>query len=323
MILSIQYMRAIASLLVLLHHISWKSEQYSTDILYWYTFGEIGIDIFFIISGYIMVFIGETKEKNIKIFLKSRLIRVLPLYWTLTILALIVYLYSPGSVNSSGGSTDILYSFLLIPGEHKFLIQNGWTLSYEFYFYIIFSFSLLFTSIYKSYIPLFIMLLLVLYGILSNDNSFIYSTRLLEFSVGIIIYKIHQNYVINKVLSIIILMLSIFLLVFLDTKINIIDYGIPASLFFIAMIYLEDFFVKYKYNSISYFFTRIGESSYSLYLIHVFALAAISKILNSEMMKEYPYFYIIILFISSIIIGHICYLYLEKKLDKGIKKYLK
>ena len=58
-----------------------------------------------------------------------------------SVFALIVFLISPNLINSSGGETGIFESFFLIPNGSKFLINNGWTLSYEFYYYFIFSFS--------------------------------------------------------------------------------------------------------------------------------------------------------------------------------------
>jgi exopolysaccharide production protein ExoZ len=102
---SIQIMRGIASLLVLLNHISVKGYQYGNGALKGFSVGGAGVDLFFIISGYIM-----DQRLNFSQFIIRRIKRIIPLYWLVTTIALIVYLYKPNLINSSGGKTGILVS---------------------------------------------------------------------------------------------------------------------------------------------------------------------------------------------------------------------
>ena len=51
----------------------------------------------------------------------------------MTAIALAVYLVAPAMVNASGGETSILASDAVSAGQ-KLLVNNGWTLSYEFLF---------------------------------------------------------------------------------------------------------------------------------------------------------------------------------------------
>ena len=103
-------MRAIAALLVVFHHAAWKGEQYSTNPLAWFSIGSIGVDLFFIISGFIMCHTVNNKKVLFSSFIKARFIRIVPLYWVLTSMALVVFLFFPEKVNSSGGVTDVLAS---------------------------------------------------------------------------------------------------------------------------------------------------------------------------------------------------------------------
>ena len=99
------------------------------------------MELFFIISGFIMCHTTQSSQgrwKDVGHFMVNRFTRILPLYWLLTALALVVFLIAPDKVNSSGGDTKIWQSFLLVPSEGKFLIMNGWTLTYEFFFYLLF-----------------------------------------------------------------------------------------------------------------------------------------------------------------------------------------
>ena len=138
---SIQIMRGIASLLVVLLHISVKGGQYDNGALKGFSIGGAGVDLFFIISGYVMCISTVGRPLTFYQFLLLRIRRIIPLYWLVTTVGLAIYLYNPKLVNTSGGETSIWASYVLFPNGKKFLNSNGWTLSYEFFFYFIFGFS--------------------------------------------------------------------------------------------------------------------------------------------------------------------------------------
>ncbi|MFQ1045286.1 acyltransferase family protein [Acinetobacter sp. NIOH-H-8] len=56
MLYSVQFLRGIAALMVVISHTSFKGQQYSVDTLQWYHIGGSGVDLFFIISGFIMCY---------------------------------------------------------------------------------------------------------------------------------------------------------------------------------------------------------------------------------------------------------------------------
>ena len=102
MIYSIQYMRAIAALLVVMTHVATKGAKYGSDPLSWFNVGGAGVDLFFIISGYIMCHTVEHKESNFPSFIKARVHRIIPLYWTLTTFALVVFFAFSGNDQQLG-----------------------------------------------------------------------------------------------------------------------------------------------------------------------------------------------------------------------------
>lgn len=110
-------------------------------------FGMFGVDLFFVISGFVMVTVTRGKFQQpgqAFIFLYHRGSRIYPLYWFYSLLVLGVFLIQPALVNSSQGSqTNLLASFLLLPQQHLPLLMVGWTLVHEIYFYLVF-FLLLF-----------------------------------------------------------------------------------------------------------------------------------------------------------------------------------
>ncbi|HEY0784977.1 MAG TPA: acyltransferase [Acidobacteriaceae bacterium] len=108
--------------------------------------GSFGVDVFFVISGYIMARICET---NSSFFLRRRLIRIVPPYWVMTALLFLAALKSPqlmGATRASG--PELLKSLLFIPyfksnGLLRPLLFVGWSLNYEMFFYLAIALGLL------------------------------------------------------------------------------------------------------------------------------------------------------------------------------------
>jgi peptidoglycan/LPS O-acetylase OafA/YrhL len=328
---SLQYLRAIAALLVVLHHSIWKSTQYggSDSVMSWFTIGFIGVDIFFIISGFIISQIIYIKNINIFNFLKARLLRIIPLYWILTTVALVVFIIMPDKVNSSGGETNILYSYLLFPDSSKFLIQNGWTLSYEFYFYFIISIGLLFSNKLKFIIPLSIIIFIVLFGSIYKQETVLYAfltnSLLIEFLLGMLIFKIIKFIPSHQAISVLYFFTAILILLYVEIYngigIRFIDYGIPSLLIFISIFNLEEKIKCQKDSILGQIMMKIGNSSYSLYLIHPFILTLMSIILSKIGLNEFGYLFILILISTSVFAGYLCYKYLEMPMQIYWKRY--
>ncbi|MGI9285951.1 MAG: acyltransferase family protein [Pseudomonadales bacterium] len=330
MILSIQYMRAIAALLVVFHHVAKKGEQYSTDPLSWYTVGGAGVDLFFIISGYVMCQTTFNRKTNIADFLQARIIRIVPLYWVLTSAALLIFLIMPERVNSSGGVTSIFHSYSLLPTSSKYLIHNGWTLSYEFYFYLIFAFGLLLSGVLKHLIPSLVLMSLVLFGFYYDSEgvyfSFLTNSLLLEFICGIALFNCYRRIRFNIHLSFSLLPVSLILLTWVSISsgfsVRILDYGVPCLLFFIALLNLEPTFQKFKANSLSRSAEFLGNASYSLYLIHPFMLVICAIMVAKLGLTNHAFFFLFTLLSGSVLGGCCCYLFLEKPILNIAKKYI-
>ncbi|CAN7216388.1 acyltransferase [Bosea sp. LjRoot90] len=107
-----------------------------------------GVDVFFVISGFIMVYVSGkdfAKRGSAWTFLRRRLIRIVPLYWALTTIMLIVGLLLPQLLAIPVGSFQyVASSYLFIPEwrvgapvpEIRPLLALGWTLNYEMLFYV-------------------------------------------------------------------------------------------------------------------------------------------------------------------------------------------
>jgi len=150
----LQALRAIAAWLVVADHtlldVTHAELRNPATSVAW-AIGNIGVYIFFVISGFIMVHIcwdDFGRRGAAPNFLLRRIIRIVPLYWLATIAALIFHKVS-ATYGAHAGWSELVRSFLFIPyrdedGVWAPILRQGWTLNYEMMFYAIFAAALAF-----------------------------------------------------------------------------------------------------------------------------------------------------------------------------------
>ena len=197
----IQALRAIAALMVVLVHsiYLWHTRiLHEPDPRYWMN-GASGVDIFFVISGFVMTISlpGMSKfETPALAFLWRRVTRIVPLYWLAITLKVILVVAIPMVVLHKGLKlSNVVGSYLFVPtvneeGVISPVIVQGWTLNYEMFFYLVFAGSLL---VRRATIPLVVSLLsiLALVGIVHPVGQpailTLISPMLVEFLFGIFV----------------------------------------------------------------------------------------------------------------------------------------
>ena len=141
---NIQALRGIAVLAVVLTHLLSVERKYAGDRLLGDVFniGLSGVDLFFAISGFVMVYVAWRNAEGWRSslsFLFARIGRIYPLYWLVTLLVLTVWLIRPDMVFASINHVSLIRSFALFPDHYPPLLAVGWTLIHEMYFYLVFS----------------------------------------------------------------------------------------------------------------------------------------------------------------------------------------
>ena len=327
-VISIQYLRGLAAFLVLLQHVSYKDKVYSDGEFNMFGIGHMGVDIFFIISGFIMAYTFRPQLGAVR-FLYNRALRIIPLYWLTSVIALVGYLYAPGLINGSK-EPDILSSFLLLPSESRYLNPNGWTLSCEFLFYLVFSFSFLPADRFRFVLPSVILLCLAFIGLWHEFEGalprFIFSPMLVEFLFGMIIFQIYSRFNIGQSLNLVMTLASALLVLFslfiyfsgIRIGLRIIDLGLPAFFICIFIVSLES---RLKTN-VAEIMKSLGDSSYSLYLTHAFTIGVAGFLLSYFGLVGSSLFFSGTLILVSIIAGYLCYRYVELPMSAVIKTKL-
>ena len=142
--ITIQYLRGFAAMLVLASHaLLYPLVEHN---LAYGRLGWLGVILFFVISGFIMVAVtGEGRFSAVD-FLRRRFVRIVPMYWAATLLAAALALFAPQLFKTTVyDGAELVMSLLFIPfynpvseGIHP-LYKLGWTLNYEVFFYVCFA----------------------------------------------------------------------------------------------------------------------------------------------------------------------------------------
>jgi len=149
----VQVFRGAAALLVMLYHVGQVNHFYfpfAGDVFKW---GHSGIDFFFVLSGFIMLFVHYDRAGDAAYagrFLTLRAIRIYPIYWcVLAVTVAMVWAHPPPPDNqwappSTLTAPTLAHAVLLYGQQHDAIVPVAWTLTYELVFYAFFATYLLF-----------------------------------------------------------------------------------------------------------------------------------------------------------------------------------
>ena len=279
----IQQLRAFAAIGIVVFH-----QNHSLKI------GNASVDVFFIISGFIICIIIDSYKNNPLQFFLRRIARIAPLYWIVTLVSvLLVKIYPESFGDADIRPFHIIYSFFFIPhwdvnGKIWPTLLQGWTLNLEFFFYAIMTFALCFSRrLNLIYISVFF-IALVICGVLFHFHSavcrsytanilmelvaglwlgFLWKKRLLP-SMGIGIFLCIVGVSILSVEQIWMLKKSIALA-------RVPYYSLPALLIVLGALSIEASGHYLKSSLLKV----IGEASYAIYLTHILVAIPVKGLL--------------------------------------------
>jgi peptidoglycan/LPS O-acetylase OafA/YrhL len=198
---SVQYLRAAAALAVVYYHVSALSQEtWGLDPERIDHVGAAGVDLFFVISGFVMAMIvGRPGAFDGREFWVRRIARVVPAYWVITFAVFALAWFMPHLFNSTTADVYTLMtslSFLALDqggGNTTPLLVVGWTLNYEIFFYAIVALTAGLFGDRRLHGASLLLIALVVLGLwfVPEDPSLAFYTDpiLLEFVFGILIYR--------------------------------------------------------------------------------------------------------------------------------------
>jgi peptidoglycan/LPS O-acetylase OafA/YrhL len=314
---NIQYLRALCAISVFLSHVPCLN----------ISNGQIGVSMFLIISGFFAMMSSKKNQSNV--FLK-KILRIIPLYWALTICVYIFTCVKPDLLyNTSGSINCLIKSLLFIPYnadnvvKHGPLLNVGWYLEIDVFLMLLFSIINKLFYKYRLEITSFILLILFIIGRIFTFENYavsLYTSYIIIFYIiGLFIYKLYSK------------KLNIF------TEFDKKNYPvIYSTLFFILMyfyngniictILLSIMFVLFLYNKKGKYpklLVTLGNVSFPFYLIHYFIIALVDRLLfKLDIFNIYSCIIIITIFILTFAISYVVDKIL-KIIDKKIKLIVK
>lgn len=293
MLRNLHLLRALAALGVVYFHItSTAGLDLAWDV------GSRGVDVFFVISGFIIAYIGAKKPEH---FFVRRLIRIVPFYWAATLVVFTAATVLPQFFRSTDASLQhLLPSLLFFPhlsasGEVQPTLILGWSLNFEMYFYVLFALALLLSTRWAPVLCVAGIVTVVLIGKLlgpvSTAFDFYARTTSLEFCYGIGVYYVlawcEQRKAILAdstalkrvvVLALIASAVAIVLLEkhYKDSVPRYLAGGLPAAVIVLSALLLERLFGIFSRSRIAWL---LGEASYVIYLIHPYIVFGVLRLL--------------------------------------------
>jgi len=273
MLHNIQILRAFAALNVVYFHIIMTAESYELPVSFFLVldgWGASGVDIFFVISGFVMVLTQSISEKKALNFLVSRVLRIVPIYWLLTIFLLLLYFVFPqGFRELKPNIMNTIHSLLFlsgVAGDNFPFLHVGWTLEYEMLFYLLFCLAIFFGG--KNTLILFPSVIL---GLLATTGTI--GLIAIEFVLGMLCARLYLSGAFRNLavpalfVALCWLLISIFFKVDID---RLLLFGMPSFFLIFGLVNIK--------QSKNRFLNYLGDASYSIYLIQVFAIPLFYKI---------------------------------------------
>ncbi|HEX4235560.1 MAG TPA: acyltransferase [Caldimonas sp.] len=332
MILPIQYLRGVAALMVVWHHAAGQVRGMSTQVPW--VFGTSGVDLFFVISGFIMVVTTSGHGIGPVEFWRRRVVRIVPLYWLLTLLMVAVALVAPSLFKTlKVAPVTLLESLLFIPHfSQSFpgivwpLLVPGWTLNFEMFFYAVFG-LVLFLPPRRRLLPLvtFFLVLTAIgfaFGPFSSAAAQTYThPMLLEFAAGAAIgaWWLAGRWRLPHSTSWLLIGAGAVLLVLRDQE----PFGTSTQIVGAVLVVigaLDARFASWR----SPVLQSLGDSSYSLYLTHIFTLGALrvvwGRVLTSPPTLPVTIAFMLVALVVSAAVGWLVYRWVETPLQRRLNR---
>ena len=311
--------------MVVLHHFVQIFFQHQTDdmvSIFFAKYGAMGVDIFFVISGFVMY--KSTHEKTISphVFIFNRLARIVPAYWFFTFLTLFFLLAVDRLIPFT--EFELIFfikSLFFVPAQNPFgdgflpLLTVGWTLNLEMAFYAIFAGALFFRKSHQfAVIMIGIIVLENMVPRLGSDFSFYHRKIVFEFLVGIIICIIYQKNLLKIPLipALIVTLLCLFVISKSREAHDNFNVGIPFAVI-VAMTISQE-----KYLACNRWLIHLGDWSYSTYLCHTIVLALIYRAVQNWNLNNW--FILPFCLVSISAVSWVSYTCVERKFSRFITR---
>lgn len=328
----LQVLRFVAAAFVVAYHATTIASEKLGGIQIWKK-GGYGIDLFFVLSGFVIVWSSASLfgvRDGWLTFAERRAVRVVPMYWVATALKAIAMIAAGSMVVHARLSLGtLLASLFFIPsrnldGNFQPILGVGWTLNYEMFFYALFTLALaLRRNVYR-----FVGITLCILAIGSCFRqpwwpwpSFYLNSLILEFFFGMLIGRAcllrkHLPFAVAAPL-----LIASFIMLLTPTRLDalppVVPEGIPAALIILSVASLESVLPR-----IPKLLLFLADSSYAIYLFHLLA-AQIPAVLMAKRHIYHPWIAVVLSIALSLTVGGLVHQFFERPMTNYFRDRLR
>jgi exopolysaccharide production protein ExoZ len=335
----VQILRFAAAMLVVVMHITQAISIHINGTgpgNYWGA-GSAGVDIFFVISGFVMAMStallpadGHSRISAAWVFMRRRLLRIAPLYWFYTLLKVALLLAMPAlAVRSSVEPGHLAASLLFIPAMSPWgLVQPtlpvGWTLNFEMLFYAVFAVAIALGAP-RIRFCLAAFGLVFMGGYLLPDSvalNFYAQTIVFEFILGVCIAHAFLHFRHAPPLAGWVVMVLGLVFMFAPhwghSADRLATWGCGAALVVLGAVWMEPWTLRAPLASRLSF---LGDASYSIYLSHTFVVPAGVMALKRLGVQD-SLAIVLAVSLAVVMVGCLSYIWLERPMTAFFKRVL-
>jgi exopolysaccharide production protein ExoZ len=320
----IQVLRAVAAIMVVIEHSRYAVPGGEAAFSHFFA---SGVDIFFVISGFVMALTTGASDQNISfwdgrsealLFLRKRVARIVPLYWLATL----------WTTRRELPDLNLAKDFLFIPRWNPAFpdsilpsVVQGWTLNYEMFFYALFSASMLFRA-KRSLVLISALVAISLLAFVPGEGiyqRFYTNNIILEFGIGVVLFQLIKftAYPQWRRSVFVVLMLVGFALLMIGYSHapRFLTQGLPS-----ALIVWASFGACKGWLQVG-LLKKLGDASYAIYLFHWASFGALKPLVALAPDRLYPLLLVHIIF--AIFSGIAIHLVVETRLINATKILLR
>lgn len=331
----IQWLRALAASEVVIWHSDLIAKHFSPGRIQesgYLFYGGIGVELFFIVSGYIIC-MTYPRYRSAGAYLASRVLRIYPLYFLFTCLVVLAFILNPEWHLSNFELTapSLLASVLILPQQGFPILGVGWTLEHEMIFYVSVFFLLLLPSARSENAKrawAFILCAAGTTGLLLGTGAsraiwdyHLISPYLVAFGFGWLVRTLEDDpSIVRRGIA-----AAAFLLLFLIGALGSgpAEWAMAQRIAIAAIVFLFFFGLKFWLSADSRLgraMTLIGDASFSVYLSHWFVLSILGKIFGRIGLPPEADLPIRIVGLAlCTVVGILCFQLLEQPLDRFLR----
>lgn len=331
---SLQYLRGAAALMVTVYHLEPRLQALGWTGP-WPDWPSAGVDIFFVLSGFLMWATTAGRRVTPAGFALRRIERIVPLYWIVTGVTLAVLLAAPALISSSRPDLgEALASFLFWPLRNPAsglvvpLVPQGWTLNLEMGFYAVFALCLILPGRLRLGAMTGVLVMAALAGavVRGGPDAFVFYTDniVLEFGLGVLLGAFWSSGLGgSKPLGLAAIgagALAIALSDRLDPGLwRALKWGAPAGLIVGGCLLVERARPVAAWRAPR----MLGDASYSLYLSHGMALTALAVVWRRAGLLRLPlseFWFCLAGLALAVASGCALYSAVEKPIEQALKR---